>query len=79
MISCTPIFHSALYIVSGRDESIANATPFTAATAALYVTHPERKLSVREPSTAETELASKHPLLPFVFTFSTTGPISPKY
>lgn len=61
MISCTPIFHSPLYIVPERDESIANATPFTAATAALYVTHPERKLSVREPSTAETELASKHP------------------
>ncbi|PYH76115.1 hypothetical protein BO82DRAFT_297013 [Aspergillus uvarum CBS 121591] len=28
---------------------------FLAATAALYVTHPERRLSVREPSTAETE------------------------
>ncbi|PWY76376.1 hypothetical protein BO94DRAFT_198886 [Aspergillus sclerotioniger CBS 115572] len=29
-----------------------------AATAALYVTHPERRLSVREPSTAESELAT---------------------
>ncbi|PYH94442.1 hypothetical protein BO71DRAFT_398894 [Aspergillus ellipticus CBS 707.79] len=29
-----------------------------AATAALYVTHPERRLSVREPSAAETELST---------------------
>ncbi|GLA42666.1 hypothetical protein AnigIFM63309_011211 [Aspergillus niger] len=43
---------------SARLADQANATPFTAATAALYVTHPERKLSVREPSTAETELAT---------------------
>jgi hypothetical protein len=31
-----------------------------AATAALYVTHPERRLSAREPSTIETDLSSEN-------------------
>ncbi|GAQ44500.1 hypothetical protein AtubIFM55763_009896 [Aspergillus tubingensis] len=43
-------------VTLGRSRSARLADQ--AATAALYVTHPERKLSVREPSTAETELAT---------------------
>ncbi|RAK98356.1 uncharacterized protein BO80DRAFT_427403 [Aspergillus ibericus CBS 121593] len=42
-------------VAIGRSRSARLAGQ--AATAALYVTHPERRLSVREPSTAESELA----------------------
>ncbi|GKZ28740.1 hypothetical protein AbraIFM66950_000095 [Aspergillus brasiliensis] len=43
-------------VALGRSRSARLADQ--AATAALYVTHPERKLTVPEPSTAETELAT---------------------
>ncbi|PYI09020.1 hypothetical protein BO78DRAFT_395101 [Aspergillus sclerotiicarbonarius CBS 121057] len=43
-------------VAIGRSRSARLAGQ--AATAALYVTHPERRLSVREPSTAESELAT---------------------
>ncbi|EAW11156.1 uncharacterized protein ACLA_088450 [Aspergillus clavatus NRRL 1] len=40
-------------------ERKLTSLPQTAATAALYVTHPERRLSVREPAVAETQAFSR--------------------